>query len=85
MTPDELEAKSWRFGDRSILLVPLSSKYWAIYDRWGTELLGFVKFESPTIQSLLLESSEKSLFINDEKELIPTSLSSSKTATELGL
>lgn len=82
MNKDEMEAKSWRFGDSGILLIPLSSGKWAIFDRWGTELLCYIELTSESLHTMLLEMSAKSVTLH--KKLPPTTISS-LSADELGL
>ena len=86
MTPDEMEAKSWRHGARSLVLVPLSSGKFAIFDRWGQELFGIVELPQ-TVMEKLMESSKKSVKLHQEveKSKSDSSLQSDKSADELGL
>ena len=86
MSPDEMEAKSWRHGSRSLVLVPLSSGKFAIFDRWGQELFGIVKLPESVMEKLM-ESSKKSIKLHQAEESPPTnsSLQSDKSADELGL
>ncbi len=84
MTRDEQEAKSWRFGNRGLLLVPLSSKKWAIFDRWGYECHGYVELPED-VQIVMEKISVKSQEMHQPSEVDKSPLTSAKTVDELGL